>query len=756
MGQCTSKTSNRNSISSFNSIQNRKPIEIDGNSLRITSVLKEDETAVKIIQKELLDNPQIFVLNNLLMSVFFFENYQRDMSFLQNKITDTERNINQRLGKQDKLSCICPDTIFDKVTENVKFRPTHGEKKIESEAIKNRRYYILNDLLEATMADAVNEESAEYTSIDKPNYQVVVEESKHKGYFKMRLVGPSSLMTKLNISKKNENVNQTSKSQLSSRATIVEEENDYGYNTITEVNTPKPFLDTSQPTTSQQSDLYGINGRDTLPDTCFVLRKVENAEVGKALQMDVHYVSSVGFMEYFQNILFKNFIAEQISISEKEMEKAKAMPGKIFYKDQEIIPAVAIGFPQQAISFKYREERPTITRPNVNVVYRWPNDKMVEDIMKMTSVLVPRGCYEKRGNNISVSEVEWEIQFPKAEKYLETHMSNAQLRCYFFMLAIHKTFIEPKSKQHGLLPEHILHHIFWEVESNCVTWPEHRLGTKIISVINNLIEKLSVRKLPDFFIKDRNLFENVRSHYLLLAQNILCRVVEAPLMHFIIALRNLRYTRENFYPVLDFKDLYNILVYNSIILNSGIKKGLIGSRANGNNIASSEKKRERTKNYNNYHEKREEVTLQIIEEQRIKILQERQTQKNLKSEQERKKRGSVDSINIEWECEKKFDQAKLPRILIFFIRMYMDISKKCREINFKKQAQFYVKQSWYLLQILNSSCPSFAEEVSNYTEFLKKEEEEIYRMDEISNVDFPPSTPSRHSIVHSFKFQKNN
>lgn len=84
----------------------------------------------------------------------------------------------------------------------------------------------------------------------------------------------------------------------------------------------------------------------------------------------------------------------------------------------------------------------------------------------------------------------------------------------------------------------------------------------------------------------------------------------------------------------------------------------------------------------------------------------------------------------------------------------MEISKKCRRINFKRQAQFYVKQTWYLLQILNSECPSFADDVKEFSATLKQEEEGIRRMDE-SNGDIPPSTPARHSVVHSFKFQNN-
>lgn len=87
-------------------------------------------------------------------------------------------------------------------------------------------------------------------------------------------------------------------------------------------------------------------------------------------------------------------------------------------------------------------------------------------------------------------DLEWEINFPKAERYLEARMSHAQMKCMLLLLTLHKTFIQPVTEQNGLLPEHIRTHMFWECERDYRNWPEHRLGTKILSVIKNLQQRL--------------------------------------------------------------------------------------------------------------------------------------------------------------------------------------------------------------------------------------------------------------------------
>lgn len=66
--------------------QNRKlPIDLDdkktkqneNSNVEVATVQKYDEIIVNVLFRDLRDEPEMFVLNNILMSVQFFENYHR-------------------------------------------------------------------------------------------------------------------------------------------------------------------------------------------------------------------------------------------------------------------------------------------------------------------------------------------------------------------------------------------------------------------------------------------------------------------------------------------------------------------------------------------------------------------------------------------------------------------------------------------------------------------------------------------------------
>lgn len=82
------------------------------------------------------------------------------------------------------MECVSPDMIVDKMNKNVRFKPHHGPKKFISEGMVVKRFYVINDHI-----DVINymEEMPQYTSIDKPAYQVRIEESVKKG--EVELIG---------------------------------------------------------------------------------------------------------------------------------------------------------------------------------------------------------------------------------------------------------------------------------------------------------------------------------------------------------------------------------------------------------------------------------------------------------------------------------------------------------------------------------------------------------------------------------------
>lgn len=98
------------------------------------------------------------------------------------RITTTrmEKELNSKLLQEHKVSLITPDILVDSVNKNVRFRPHHGNKKEVAEPLIAKRIYVVNDIIETVIGQ---EEEIEYNSIDKPRYQVAIEDSDHKGLF---------------------------------------------------------------------------------------------------------------------------------------------------------------------------------------------------------------------------------------------------------------------------------------------------------------------------------------------------------------------------------------------------------------------------------------------------------------------------------------------------------------------------------------------------------------------------------------------
>lgn len=83
-------------------------------------------------------------------------------------------------------------------------------------------------------------------------------------------------------------------------------------------------------------------------------------------------------------------------------------------------------------------------------------------------------------------------------------------------------------------------------------------------VLRHLYDRLGKGHMSDYFIRNKNVFENVPGKYLRPAQRLLHKVMESPVSYFLTTLRNLRYMSGKFYPTMDFKKLYTILVSEGV------------------------------------------------------------------------------------------------------------------------------------------------------------------------------------------------
>lgn len=68
-------------------------------------------------------------------------------------------------------------------------------------------------------------------------------------------------------------------------------------------------------------------------------------------------------------------------------------------------------------------------------LYRWPSSAMTQEVIGKGYHMVPLGFMPKKGANPAFDR-EWRIEFPEAERYLETCLSDTQLRCHIFCLLL--------------------------------------------------------------------------------------------------------------------------------------------------------------------------------------------------------------------------------------------------------------------------------------------------------------------------------
>ena len=302
-----------------------------------------------------------------------------------------------------------------------------------------------------------------------------------------------------------------------------------------------------------------------------------------------HYIDSGVFMEHFMEA-FPGSLGESLGFQLDEMRLATFNSAAIYCNttddfgrtvQYEIIPAVLN--PWSDLSEWMRRNRPMVIDRQTTTIYQWPTENMIDEIHKLHSVVIPRGFIPKRGTNPEGS-LEWEISYPNAEKYMMTRMSHAQMKCFLFMVVMFKTFIEPLTRDNGIQIDHFRTLMFHECEKNFRDWVENRLGSKLMAVLKNFTNDLGRQHLRDYFIESKNVFENIPSRFLIKAHEKLHSILEMPVVHFLLALRNVKYASNQFYPALDIDTLYKILREDAIktmnpILFSTIEEDMEAQRS---------------------------------------------------------------------------------------------------------------------------------------------------------------------------------
>lgn len=88
------------------------------------------------------------------------------------------------------------------------------------------------------------------------------------------------------------------------------------------------------------------------------------------------------------------------------------------------------------------------------------------------------------------------------------------------------------------------------------------LGEALRRFLNSLLDRIKKQVLPDYFLPARNLFENIPDRVLAELHRSIFRMTENPVMHLLIAMKNLCFNPGTF-PKINFNKLYSIFVVDN-------------------------------------------------------------------------------------------------------------------------------------------------------------------------------------------------
>lgn len=285
---------------------------------------------------------------------------------------------------------------------------------------------------------------------------------------------------------------------------------------------------------------------------------------------EVSYMSCIEFMRHFFN-LFKDQLGQPLNFDKEDLDTSK-VEGSVIYCDKimpsnnsrlyrfdsyEVTPAIWLQWPEYAQEWL---DRPRST---------WPTYNDISKVKDFGCHVVPEGFVPKKGSN-AYHELEWQLVFPAAERYLETCMTHSQFQVYLIALLLHKSFIRPVfDTMYGLTTSHIRNKMFWLIEEDDrpSKWPDNRTGECLIKLLKSLYRCLSQNEpiMWDYFIRDKNVFQRVPPDHLLHTQKQLKRIIENPIMYVFHAMENIRYS-EKFFPRLDYEMLLKILTMDTLAL----------------------------------------------------------------------------------------------------------------------------------------------------------------------------------------------
>uniref|UniRef100_A0AAG5DIW0 Mab-21-like HhH/H2TH-like domain-containing protein n=1 Tax=Anopheles atroparvus TaxID=41427 RepID=A0AAG5DIW0_ANOAO len=411
------------------------------------------------------------------------------------------------------------------------------------------------------------------------------------------------------------------------------------------------------------------------------------------------YLNSKGFLAYFVN-LFQDTLAAELDIPPEDLQRA-TWKGAVVYSGQwEIIPAILCPWPREATEWVHRK-RDVKINPLTREKFQWPTQPMIQKVKSFGCHVIPIGYAPKQGQN-RYRQLEWKIVFPEAERFLESCLTGTQIKIYLLATLLLKTFVEPHlaagMSMFGM--EHLRAHLFWQCETNYAAWPEDYLGEALLRFLNALLDRIKTHKLPDYFLPARNLFENVPERVLVELHKRIFRITENPVMHLLIALRNLKLPSAKlaFYPRIRIKRLYSYLVIDNPlkIVNPMLRdedENLAAEDSDENEACEREIAVGSMAYYN-----QQEIESRRKRTRIVRFLVAEQLKKERAVQPER--RQSVDSIDVTFLPLKHMENLRRQLIYGLFVDHFVEMARVSGGFRALNQALVYLRQAERLCNLL--------------------------------------------------------
>ncbi|EAT38646.1 AAEL009477-PB [Aedes aegypti] len=800
-----------------------------------------DSEAIRRMKEQLAFNSDIFVLNQLLLGVQFYGNYERDM---WDAVERNRREENDRNGKISRhcKTVILPDRLQEAVDQRVKFLAKHGPHKNKLQPLHTQTCYVIHENIEISNPG----ETSVYSILtDAPVYKLELEDgfdekiggkrkssNVHYGYVKLKSVeyikpnnpSPLDVIDRANaaIYGESSGLNRNTRKQgnaksssISDSDTMDEEDDDedevndapivnfgklkfrdsiaikmpkltngggiygtnsllnpststsstsppsseYDYAYITAINTHQPLsvmksVNDDQPisttvlpdycvtTINCSSELNQGYYSDDESDADKLLYLAKNGLPMKSNPTEYvterkQYLNSKGFLAYFIN-LFQDTLAYDLRIKKENLDNA-TWKGAIIYCDQwEIVPAVVCPWPREASEWIQRK-REVKVNPLTKQKFQWPTAPMIQKVKSFGCHVIPTGYAPKVGTNRH-RQLEWKIVFPEAERYLESCLTNTQVKIYMLTKLLLKTFVDPAlvTNMNMFGNEHLRAHLFWQCESNYAAWPEDYIGEALLRFLNGLLDRIKTHKLPDYFLPSRNLFENIPERVLVELHKRIFRITENPVMHLMIALRNMKLPggQTTFYPKLKIKRIYSVM-----IIDNPLKIVNPRFRDENENLAAEDSAAE---------DQEKEVAVGMIayfneqevesRKQRTRIVRFMEAEKK-KIEQQEERRVSTDSIDLMFNPLKHMENLRRQLIYNIFVQHFIEMAQVSYVFRSLNQGLIYLKQAERICSLLTDDHG--IEESRQFLTKIFSVRNELLKA--INNASYRPALPKRAS-----------